>query len=63
MPVVNCPIAECTYATDDVDAIIVAALLTTHAMSHTIAPSVPGDNNTVRVEKVKRPNHHICWYQ
>ena len=54
MPIVNCPIAECTYAADDLDAIIVADLITTHAMSHTIALSVPGDNNTIRVEKVKR---------
>ena len=50
MPAVNCPIPGCTYVTDDLDAVIVAALLTTHGASHTNAPVA-----SARVEKVKRP--------
>ncbi|OWF54637.1 hypothetical protein KP79_PYT25380 [Mizuhopecten yessoensis] len=34
MPVLNCPIDGCTYATPDVDAIVDAALITTHATIH-----------------------------
>ena len=35
MPVVACPIRECNYTTPDLDAAIVAALLTTHSTMHT----------------------------
>ena len=34
MPVIDCPIADCEYATPDVDAIVAAALITTHAIIH-----------------------------
>ena len=37
MPVIACPIPNCTYATDDVDAIIAVALLNTHAIINEIA--------------------------
>lgn len=49
MPVAACPIPGCTYTTDDVDAVIVAALLNAHTVTHTMTPAAP------RVEKVTRP--------
>jgi len=49
MPVARCPVPGCTYATDNVDAIIVAALLNAHTVTHTTAPAA------ARVEKVTRP--------
>lgn len=51
MPSVNCPVPGCTYATPDVDAVIVAALLTTHATQHNGNQA----SGTAKVEKVKRP--------
>ena len=53
MPVVKCPIEGCKYETPDTDAVIAAALITTHATSHQ-APSQP--MQAARVEKVKRPS-------
>ena len=53
MPVVKCPIEGCEYETPDVDPVIAAALITTHATSHQ-TPSQP--MQTARVEKVKRPS-------
>ena len=53
MPVVSCPIAECTYATPDTDPVIVAALITAHATSHATPPTSAGP--VARVDKVKRP--------
>ena len=50
MPAVQCPIPECTYITEDLDAAIVAALLTTHSLVHAQDP-----RTTARVDKVKRP--------
>lgn len=52
MPVVNCPIDECPYMTPDIDAILAAALITTHATIHS-----PATTNTAaaKTEKVKRP--------
>jgi len=49
MPVAACPILGCTYTTDDVDAVIVAALLNAHTVTNIAAPAAP------RVEKVTRP--------
>ena len=53
MPTVQCPIEGCEYATPDVEPVIAAALITTHATSHQ-TPS--GPTQTARVEKVKRPS-------
>ena len=53
MPVVKCPIEGCEYETLNVDAVIAAALITTHATSHQ-TPSQP--TQTARVEKVKIPS-------
>ena len=45
---VQCPIPGCDYITDDLDAAIVAALLTAHSMIHTQGPSA-------KIERVRRP--------
>ncbi len=50
MPAVGCPIPGCDYVTDDLDAAIVAALITAHSATH--AREV---TTTAKVEKVKRP--------
>ena len=52
MPIVNCPVDGCPYATPDVDAVLAAALITAHATTHRPATSDPP---AARVEKVKRP--------
>ena len=49
MPVVACPIQGCTYATPDLDNVVIAALITAHATSHSMA-------GTAKAEKVKRPS-------
>jgi len=51
MPIVQCPIEGCSYTTADLDSAIVAALLTTHALSHSSTPVA-----AVPPEKVKRPS-------
>ena len=53
MPVIACPIPNCTYAIDDVDAIIAVALLNTHAIIHAPTPST--NAAAAKVERVKRP--------
>ena len=50
MPVVQCPIPGCGYVTDDLDAAIVATLITAHCTTH-----APGPVTIAKVEKVKRP--------
>ena len=50
MPSVRCPIPDCDYVTDDLDAAIVAALITAHSAVHTQNSHV-----AAKVEKVKRP--------
>lgn len=51
MPSIQCPIPGCEYETDDLDGVLVAALLTTHAMVHAAAPA----SGSAKTEKVKRP--------
>ena len=46
---VECPIAGCDYETGDLDAAIVAALLTTHGHTHAAGAAA-------KVEKVRRPS-------
>ena len=53
MPVVQCPVEGCEYETPDVEPVIAAALITTHATSHR---TPCGSTHTARVEKVKTPN-------
>lgn len=50
MPAVQCPIEGCDYVTADLDAAIVAALITAHCTTH-----APGPVTAAKVEKVKRP--------
>ena len=47
MPAVPCPISGCDYKTADLDAAIVAALITAHSAFHT-------QGQTAKVEMVKR---------
>ena len=54
MPVVQCPIPTCEFETADLDAAIVAALLTTHALVHTTGPP-SATQSCNKVEKVRRP--------
>ena len=56
MPSVDCPIADCAYTTPDLDAVIVAALLTTHGTTHTTPRPRPSADASAKVEKVKRPS-------
>ena len=49
MPQVKCPIPGCDYETPDLDAVIVAALITTHATTHPTTSDIQA-----RIEKVKR---------
>jgi len=53
MPAVGCPIQSCDYVTPDLDASIVAALLTTHATVHTTTPHHQA--GAAKVERVRRP--------
>ena len=49
MPIVQCPITNCNYATPDVEAVIAAALISTHATSHTNSSAIKAP-----VEKIRR---------
>ncbi|CAG2254453.1 unnamed protein product [Mytilus edulis] len=49
MPAVKCPVPDCQYETDDLDAVVVAALLTTHATVHSAAA---GAIVSAKVEKL-----------
>ena len=54
MPQIDCPFPGCGYTTPDTDAVIVAALLNTHAVTHTpTSPTTAG--NAAKIERVKRP--------
>ena len=40
MVMINCPIDDCAFATDDVDAVVAAALLNVHSnVNHSAAPT------------------------
>ena len=52
MPVIECPIEGCAYATPDIEAIIAVALLNTHATVHSV-PAVSSAG--AKMEQVKRP--------
>ena len=54
MPAVECAIESCDYVTPDLDATIVATLVTAHANAvHTSSPSQHG---AAKVKRVKRPS-------
>ena len=50
MPAVACPIPGCEFVTDNLDAAIVAALITAHTTTHT-----QGATAAAKVDRVKRP--------
>ena len=52
MPEIACPIEGCPYKTPDVEGVVAAALITTHATTHT---SHAVDGTSAKVEKIKRP--------
>ena len=54
MPAINCPHPGCAYTTPDVDAVIVAALITAHNSIHDNERPA-GLHTTAKVEKVRRP--------
>ena len=56
MPVVRCPIEDCKYQTPDVDPMVVAALITTHATVHASSHLA---TPMAKAEKVKRPVYHL----
>ena len=47
----ECPIQDCEYRTPDVDPVVAAALITTHATTHSVPHPV-----MAKAEKVKRPS-------
>ena len=53
MPVVRCPIEGCEYDTPDVDPVLAAALITTHATVHAAPHSVPP---VAKAEKGQQPS-------
>ena len=55
MPVIQCPIAECTYSTQDVDAAVAAALLVIHNNVHISAPNNATAATRQRAPKIERP--------
>ena len=58
MPEIACPIEGCPYKTPDVEGVVAATLITTHA-TPTTHMSHAGDGTSAKVEKVKRPTATI----
>ena len=50
MPVVHCPVPDCEYETADLDAVVIAALLTAHAIVHS---ANTGDNISANLKRSK----------
>ena len=55
MPIIQCPMAECPYRTDDVDAAVAAALLVIHNNVHLSAPRTSDASARQRAPKIERP--------
>ena len=55
MPSINCPIEECPYSTDDVEAAVAAVLLTIHNNVHLSAPRSSEAATRQRAAKIDRP--------
>jgi len=53
MPIIDCPIEGCGYATADVEAAVAAALLMVHNNVHTAAAPTLAKQ---RAPKIERPN-------
>ena len=54
MPAIGCPLPGCQYSTDDTEAVLAAAQLNLHALSHTSA-TVPTTPAKQRPPKIDRP--------
>ena len=55
MPAIQCPIADCIYITQDVDAVVAAALLGIHNNVHVSAPRNAEASTRQRAPKIERP--------
>ena len=55
MPVIQCPIADCTYATDDVEASIAAALMVIHNNVHVSVQRADNTSTRQRAPTMIRP--------
>ena len=56
MPIIQCPIQGCTYATEDVDPAVAAALLVLHNNEHALASTAGAAAPTrQRAPKIERP--------
>ena len=57
MPVYQCPLTTCNYATDDIPDALAVQMLTIHATVHTTPATPPPAPTTTssRLEKVRRP--------
>ena len=55
MPVIQCPMTDCPYATEDVDVAIAAALLVIHNNVHIAAPPTAVCSSKQRAPKIERP--------
>ena len=58
MPIFKCPIDECTYQTEDIDAGVAVAMLTIHNNVHVASNPTQGistDDTNPRAPKLERP--------
>ena len=55
MPVIGCHLDGCEYSTPDVDAVIAAAIISAHVISHDQTTGNANASPAAKVEKVRRP--------
>ena len=56
MPIISCPRSDCQYATEDVEAVVAAALLNIHATTHSASGgNSNGTNTSARPPPIERP--------
>ena len=56
MPIIQCPIPDCTYVTEDVEAAIAAALLMVHNNMHTATMGAAQNRGKQKAPKIERPH-------
>ena len=66
MPTVKCPRSSCSYETEDVEAVLAAALLNAHVGEHAAPQTQGGGGNSARPPPVDRPKiqsacHKADW--
>ena len=65
MPSVRCPRASCAYETEDVDAVLAAALLNAHVGEHAVPHAQGGGSNnappTVERPRIQSACHKADW--